>query len=185
MTPHTPPSPDGPPDDPGGAVSSWPTGRLLSVAARLVESSWEEYLRTRGLTHAGLIALHVLSEDGPSPQRPLARRCKVTDQTMSRTVEGLRRAGYVRVAADQRDRRRMLVTPTAQGLAVHEEALEAERSDPAVLRGLADYQTFRDQLLRLIGALGGAGTPPPLPPDPEPTGDPDLPGRPASGSGHG
>ena len=32
--------------------ASWPTGRLLSTAARLVEHAWAEHLESVGITHA-------------------------------------------------------------------------------------------------------------------------------------
>ena len=70
----------------GEGMSDWPTGRLLSTAARLVEHAWVEVLDELGLTHAGLIVLHVLGE-GPFSQRELARRARVETQTMSRTLE--------------------------------------------------------------------------------------------------
>jgi chorismate mutase len=44
------------------AIDDWPTGRLLSVAARLIEQRWRERLDEVGLTHAGLIVLHLLAE---------------------------------------------------------------------------------------------------------------------------
>ncbi|GLZ36974.1 MarR family transcriptional regulator [Actinokineospora sp. NBRC 105648] len=138
------------------AVSSWPTGRLLSVAARLVEHSWQEFLAARGLTHAGLITLHLLA-DGPRAQRALAHGAKVTDQTMSRTVERLARAGFVERETDPVDRRRTLVATTEAGRAVHREALRAEREDPQVLGAVRDYEAFRLQLVDLITALGVGG----------------------------
>ncbi|PPK66734.1 winged helix DNA-binding protein [Actinokineospora auranticolor] len=134
------------------AIATWPTGRLLSTAARLVEHSWERYLGTRGLTHAGLIVLHLLNA-GPQSQRTLARGAKVTDQTMSRTVDRLLRAGFVDRATDERDRRRTTVTITAAGREVHAEALVAEREDPVVLGAVRDYEAFRLQLVELVTSL--------------------------------
>jgi DNA-binding MarR family transcriptional regulator len=120
-------------------MESWPTGRLLSTAARLVEHAWAEALEARGLTHAGLIALHFL-DAGPLNQTELARRAKVENQTMSRTIERLERRGLVQREADPADRRRMIVTRTAEGAAAwaSTRSLESEVfpsvSDPAQLR---------------------------------------------------
>jgi DNA-binding MarR family transcriptional regulator len=120
-------------------MESWPTGRLLSTAARLVEHAWAEALEARGLTHAGLIALHFL-DAGPLNQTELARRAKVENQTMSRTIERLERRGLVQREADPADRRRMIVTRTAEGTAAwaSTRSLESEVfpsvSDPAQLR---------------------------------------------------
>ena len=74
--------------DPVGMMHDWPTGRLLSTAARLVEHAWVEALEQLGLSHAGLIVLHVLGP-GPLSQTELAKVARVEAQTMSRTLEGL------------------------------------------------------------------------------------------------
>ncbi|MGX7828702.1 MarR family winged helix-turn-helix transcriptional regulator [Actinokineospora sp. 24-640] len=140
------------PEDPVDPVADWPTGRLLSVAARLVEQSWHDFLATRGLSHAGLIALHLLVA-APSSQRELARRAKVTDQTMSRTVERLAKARMVGRGVDPADRRRTLVTITDRGREAHAEVLRAEREDPVVLGAIRDYEAFRLQLVDLVSSL--------------------------------
>lgn len=133
-------------------VESWPTGRLLSTAARLVEQSWEDRLRRVGVTHAGLIALHCLL-DGPLPQRRLAEACRVTDQTMSRTVDRLARAGYVTRGTDPRDERRVVISATAAGRAVHARAVAAER-DEALNTAVPDQEALRAQLVHLVRTLG-------------------------------
>ncbi len=130
-------------------LSTWPTGRLLAVAARLVEQRWTAVLDDMGLTHAGLIALHLL-RDGPLPQRTLAQRCQVTDQTMSRTLDRLAKAGFVTRATDPADGRRQLTRLTGRGRAVHEQAVRAE---PALLGDLGDDGSFRAGLLDLITRL--------------------------------
>jgi DNA-binding MarR family transcriptional regulator len=130
-------------------LSTWPTGRLLAVAARLAEQRWAAVLAGMGLTHAGLIALHTL-RDGPLPQRSLAQRCQVTDQTMSRTLDRLAKAGFVTRAPDPADARRHLTRLTAHGRTVHEQAVRAE---PALLGGLGDDGAFRARLLDLITRL--------------------------------
>lgn len=132
----------------GASVDSrdWPTGRLLSTAARLVEHAWNERLAAHGLTHAGVIALHVLG-DGPLPQTQLAGRCRVEDQTMSRTLERLERDGYVTRDRDTQDRRRVIVTRTAAGSS----ALAAASQGEADLVGeLEDEAVFRAQLVQII-----------------------------------
>ncbi|GAA3458157.1 MarR family winged helix-turn-helix transcriptional regulator [Saccharothrix longispora] len=132
-------------------VASWPTGRLLSVAARVVESRFDEVLAGLGLTHAGLIALHHLA-DGPLAQRQLAGLCKVTDQTMSRTIERLDRSGHVARAADVRDRRRVLVEITEAGREVLAAARREEQESESLLGAVDDYDHFRHQLITLIAA---------------------------------
>lgn len=127
-------------------MEHWPTGRLLSTAARLVEHAWAAALESRGLTHAGVVALHFL-DAGPLNQTDLARLAKVETQTMSRTIERLERLGYVRREADTRDRRRLIVTRTAAGDAAwaSTRSLEAE-----LFPALAEQERLRADLLQII-----------------------------------
>lgn len=126
-------------------VGSWPTGRLLSVAARLVEGRFDRFLHGLGLTHAGLICLHHLAA-GPMSQRQLAHRCRVTDQTMSRTVERLARTGHVDRSADLQDRRRTVVGITPLGTS----ALAAARAEEQRQSGHLLGPAFREQLINVI-----------------------------------
>ena len=135
-------------------VGSWPTGRLLSVAARVLERRFDEVLAGHGLTHAGLIALHHLVA-GPLAQRPLAAQCRVAEQTMSRTIERLARAGYVSRRPDALDRRRVAIEITGPGLDALAELRRAERESEELLGSLADYEHFREQLIGLVVALEG------------------------------
>ncbi|WP_231618501.1 MarR family winged helix-turn-helix transcriptional regulator [Nonomuraea sp. SBT364] len=132
-------------------IGAWPTGRLLSVAARVVEGRFHAFLETHGLTHAGLIALHHLAA-GPLSQREIAVLCRVTDQTISRTVDHLRQAGHVERHPDDRDRRRMLVRITEAGAEVVAAARHEERASDHLLGALDDYDWFREQLIKLIAA---------------------------------
>ncbi|GIH92906.1 MarR family winged helix-turn-helix transcriptional regulator [Planobispora siamensis] len=140
------------PDAVRADIRSWPTGRLLSVAARVVEGRFHDFLAGHGLTHAGLIVLHHAAE-GRLTQRELATLCRVTDQTMSRTIEHLRRSGYVVKETDAHDRRRVLIEITPGGRRVLDEAREQERRSDALFGALDDYAGFRDQLITLITAV--------------------------------
>jgi DNA-binding MarR family transcriptional regulator len=135
-------------------VDSWPTGRLLSVAARLVEGRFDRFLAGWHLTHAGLIVLHHLVA-GPLAQRELARLCRVTDQTMSRTIERLARTGHVARTPDGRDRRRTLTAITADGMDALAAARREERQSEQLLGAVEDYDHFRRQLITLITAVAG------------------------------
>ncbi|BCN44077.1 MULTISPECIES: MarR family winged helix-turn-helix transcriptional regulator [Prescottella] len=145
----TEPAPNRPPET--GGFDTWPTGRLLSTAARLVEHSWEQVLRAHGTTHAGLIALHSLT-DGPRSQRDMARACRVTDQTMSRTVERLERGGFVTRATDPGDERRQRVTITASGRDIYTRLLALEQDDDSLTAGVSDPPALRALLIELIRA---------------------------------
>ncbi len=140
------------PDAVRADVASWPTGRLLAVAARVLEHRFDAILAERGLSHAGLIALHHLV-GAPYAQRPLAALCRVTEQTMSRTLDRLRREGYVLTRPDDRDRRRMVVEITDAGRAEVDAARRAERESEVLLGAVDDYEGFRMQLVKIVVAL--------------------------------
>jgi DNA-binding MarR family transcriptional regulator len=131
-----------------GSMEGWPTGRLLSTAARMVEHAWAESLDAIGLTHAGIIALHLLG-GGPLSQTELAHRARVQTQTMSRTIERLEREGLVVREPDPADRRRMIVTRTDAGVAAWEatQTLEADLFPP-----MDDPEALRAALLTIISA---------------------------------
>ena len=133
--------------DPAG-MQGWPTGRLLSTAARLVEHAWVEALERLGLTHAGLVVLHVLGA-GPLSQTELARSARVAVQTMSRTLERLEREGYIAREKHPADGRRHVVTRTAAGGVAWESARTLE-SD--LFPGIADNAGMRAALLEIIHA---------------------------------
>jgi DNA-binding MarR family transcriptional regulator len=129
-------------------LAAWPTGRLLATAARATENRWHAALDGLGLTHAGLVALHLL-DGGPLAQADLARAARVEAQTMSRTLERLARAGHVRREPHPTDRRRILVARTADGDAALARAQVVERD---VFPSAADTDSFRGALLEIIRA---------------------------------
>ena len=118
---------------------NWPLGRLLGAASRAVERAWAEALEERGLTHAGLIVLHLL-ELGFDSQSDLARMAQVEPQTMSRTVDRLVREGLVTRTPDPGDRRRHVLAITEDGRTAFagvrglEDDVFPEVADPVALR---------------------------------------------------
>jgi len=138
-------------------LAAWPTGRLLATAARATENRWHAALDGLGLTHAGLVALHLL-DDGPLAQADLARAARVEAQTMSRTLDRLERAGHVRREQHPTDRRRVLVARTSEGDAALARAQVVERD---LFPSAADTAAFRAALLAIIRAqdAGESGAP--------------------------
>ncbi len=130
------------------AMERWPTGRLLSTAARLVEHAWTEGLERLQLTHAGLIALHLL-DAGPMSQTDLARTARVEVQTMSRTLERLEREGYVHREKHPKDGRRHVVTRTEAGRAAW---TAAQTLEVDLFPDIADDPQLRAALLQIIRA---------------------------------
>lgn len=136
------------PDDQFHRPDSWPTGRLLSTAARLVEHAWTSALEELGVTHAGLIALHLL-ESGPANQTDLASNARVENQTMSRTLDRLERDGYIMRAVDPTDGRRHVVQATDAGLAAWDAARSLEKE---IFPEIAEPAALRSALLEVISA---------------------------------
>jgi DNA-binding MarR family transcriptional regulator len=135
-------------------LNSWPTPRLLSTAARLVEHAWNEKLADLGLTHAGVIALEVLEADGPMAQTLLAARARVQAQTMGKTLSRLEAHGHVVRARSQTDRRAHEVSISELGKAALANARQLERT----LTADSDHATEElQELLRgIIRRLGSS-----------------------------
>lgn len=131
-------------------LPTWPTGRLLLVAARLVEREWNHVLAGHGLTHAGFLVLHSLAE-GPLAQRELAARTYVEEQTIGPVLERLERAGHVTRERDPADRRRMVVTRTASGSEVYDALIAADAAESIIK--VRDLGVFRDDLIRIITSI--------------------------------
>lgn len=129
-----------------GDMQSWPTGRLLATASRMVEHAWVDALERLGLTHAGLIVLHLL-QSGPLNQTSLAKHARVENQTISRTLERLQREGLIERAPDERDRRRQVVTITPIG---HEAWASARTLERDLMPQIEEAERFRQVLLSII-----------------------------------
>ena len=127
----------------------WPTGRLLSAAARLVEHEWNAHLARWELNHASLAVLHVLLA-GPMTQRELAAAVQVEDQTMSRTVAGLERSGYVERNRDAGDRRRVVVSLTEPGRRTVLKASDIEVAEGYFADAVEDVEALRRALIAVI-----------------------------------
>ena len=146
------------PPPPTDQASGWPTGRLLSTAARMVEQRWNEVLAGHGLTHAGFgVIAHLMS--GPLSQHQVAGLTKVEDQTISRTLDTLERQGHVSRQQDSADRRRRVVSLTAEGrrtfLTVASSGMDLEMVDDRVAEH-CDLDAFRAALLALLAPGGEA-----------------------------
>jgi MarR family transcriptional regulator, organic hydroperoxide resistance regulator len=147
------------------SLMAWPTGRLLSAAARRIEHDWDGYLETWHLNHASFPVLFLLARSDHS-QRELAEAMQVTEQTMSRMLARLERHGYVRRAPACGDRRRYVVTLTPTGARALELANDRERIEETTVGALSTTQVshLRDALLTLITAPGDEAGDRPRPP---------------------
>ena len=134
--------------------NQWPTNRLLSTAARLVEHAWNEELASLGVTHAGVMALDVLHSKGSMTQAQLAQEVRVQAQTMGKTLHRLEAHGHISRAKNERDRRSHVVSISPVGEGVLERAAHIEQG---LLGGGQDSdEEFRCRLVEIISSLGGA-----------------------------
>jgi DNA-binding MarR family transcriptional regulator len=67
-----------------------------------------------GLNPTDMRSLDVVGQLGPLSPTELARRVGLTTGGITTVIDRLERAGYVRRVADPRDRRRLLIEPTAR-----------------------------------------------------------------------
>lgn len=136
----------------GDPPEDWPTGRLLSAAARRVERAWDAYLAQWSLSHASLPVLAVLM-GGERSQREITAHLGVTEQTTSRMVAGLERSGYVRRSRHPEDRRRQVVQITATGRRSLAELNLRDAIDALVGHDLSDAELadLRRLLIRFLG----------------------------------
>lgn len=73
----------------------WEAVRLLSTAARLVRREIDNRLREVGLTQERVTVLRVLVSDGPMKRAELARRLRITAQTLGTSLVAMSRQGLV------------------------------------------------------------------------------------------
>ncbi|MEZ2390396.1 MarR family winged helix-turn-helix transcriptional regulator [bacterium RCC_150] len=132
-------------------IERWPTGRLLSTAARLAENAWDDSLRSIGLTHAGVIALEVLANTGPITQTMLAQIVRVQAQTMGQTLNRLEAHHHIGRRRSPEDRRVQLVSLTDAGRDAMERALKSEQQ--ALSKLPIDIDAFRNELKVLVREL--------------------------------
>ncbi|MEZ2389194.1 MarR family winged helix-turn-helix transcriptional regulator [bacterium RCC_150] len=135
-------------------MERWPTGRLLSTAARLVEHAWNEKLSGMGLTHAGVIVMEVLAAKGPTTQTTLAQIVRVQAQTMGKTLSRLEAHGHVSRARSVSDRRSQVVSLTEAGERTLGVAAQLEREVLAPVP--VDTATLRQELQSLVRQLANS-----------------------------
>lgn len=142
------------------APEAWPTGRLLSAAARRVERAWDGYLEEWGLTHASVPVLVVLTP-GPLSQREIAARMHVTEQSIGRVLRGLEDNGHITRQRHQADRRRRVVALTDVGRRAlvrldHAQNVESLIGDSLTSEEVAQLRAL---LVRMVTALPQEPTP--------------------------
>lgn len=133
---------------------TWPTGRLLSAAARRVERAWDAYLQQWNLTHASVPVLVVLAR-GSLSQREIAAQMHVTEQTIGRALRGLQHNGHITRETHPEDRRRHVVSLTPAGREALSALDRAQAVESLIGGSLSPEETaqLRALLIRLLADL--------------------------------
>lgn len=132
-------------------LSNWSINRLLSTAARMLEYSWNDQLKSLGLTHAGVTALGVIAREGMISQVKVASLVGVQAQTMGKTLARLEAHGHVFRTRNTIDRRSYLLGITEEGRRVLAEAENIDRRLASA--GELSNPQFRQMLIQIIETL--------------------------------
>lgn len=124
----------------------------LAVRARL-----DDLVRDDGLTALQYTALTVLERHPDLTSAQLARRSFVTAQTMADMVTSLLGRGLVERHRDERDRRRLVLSLTADGRALlqrHQGAVDALEREMLAGLDAAEAAELRASTLTCLRSLG-------------------------------
>ena len=128
----------------------------LYTASRAVVRSYAPLLEDAGLTYPQYITMLVLWE---APEQPrsvgeLGERLHLDSGTLTPLLKRLTALGYVTRSRDAEDERRVLVTVTAEGLALRDRLAAVPASFLSCLNvDVAEASALRDQLTALTVAL--------------------------------
>ena len=88
----------------------------LYAATRAVTRKYAEVLADAGLTYPQYLVMLALWTDGPLTVGDLGRRLRLDSGTLTPLLKRLEAAGRVERRRDPHDERRVVVSPTAEGL---------------------------------------------------------------------
>jgi len=129
-------------------MERWPTSRLLSTAARLVELAWNDRLRPLGLTYPAVLTLDAVASAGPITPGDLARSVRVQAQTMGPLLTRLESRGFILREPNRFDRRSQLISITDLGLTLLEQSHRQESNVLSVIN--LDSEGLRQELLAIV-----------------------------------
>lgn len=129
-------------------MDHWPTSRLLSTAARLVELAWNEKLRPLGLTYPAVLTLDAVASAGPITPGQLAQSVRVQAQTMGPLLNRLEARGFITREPNRFDRRSQLVSITPLGRDLLEQSQGQENSVLSTVD--LDSEGLRDELMAIV-----------------------------------
>jgi MarR family transcriptional regulator, transcriptional regulator for hemolysin len=130
-----------------------PVGRRLALTSKAVSSAFNAALAAEGGTLSSWLILSSLRGDRWSTQLELARSLGIESPTLTRHLENLERAGFVRRGRSETDRRAVRVELTDSGEAAHGRMLGAVIAFNRRLHdGLSsDDLRYLDHLLARLG----------------------------------
>lgn len=139
-------------------IREWSISRLMSTAARMFEYNWNRKLQTLGLTHAGVMALDVISREGGLTQAQVAHKVGVQAQTMGKTLTRLEAHGHIARERNAVDRRSYVMVLTDKGRRALAAAAEIEHDLAGT--GVLDHEELRQALEQVIRDLSETDTMP-------------------------
>jgi DNA-binding MarR family transcriptional regulator len=134
-------------DDEAGVLSE-----LLMRAARAQRSRWRDLLAPWDLSPSQARALRVLCDRQEVRVSDLAEGLRIAPRSATEVVDSLEARGLVERTADPRDRRAVILRPTADGRRISAEVDAARAADARALFGRLSAED-RAQLTRILSAL--------------------------------
>ena len=149
-------------DDPIIAAPLWPHGEcsLMHLVRRAGQHSttcWTQCVDT-GLSAVQYAILVVLAEETICDQQTLGNRAGFDKATGSYLIDRMSKGGLLRVEVDADNRRRKLVTMTAEGEVMLNRMIEQAKQAEELIAQRLDTQDVAD-LKRLLSKLGGLQEP--------------------------
>ncbi|MGK3122562.1 MarR family winged helix-turn-helix transcriptional regulator [Candidatus Pantoea formicae] len=144
------------------AAPLWPHGdcSLMHLVRRAGQHStfcWSQCVDT-GLSAVQYAILVVLAEETVCDQQTLGNRAGFDKATGTYVIDRMSKSGLLNVETDATNRRRKLVTMTAEGEAMLNLMIEQAKSAEKMITANLDMQDIAD-LKRLLSKLGGLQEP--------------------------
>lgn len=124
----------------------------------MFEYNWNRQLQSLGLTHAGVMALDVIGQQGGLTQAQVAHAVGVQAQTMGKTLTRLESYGHIARERNTVDRRSYVLVITEKGRRALAEAHEIENNLAGT--GVLDHEELREALQQVIRDLSNTDTMP-------------------------
>lgn len=140
------------------AAPLWPHGdsslmHLMRRAGQHSTTCWSQCVNT-GLSAVQYAILVVLDEETSCDQQTLGNRAGFDKATGTYVIDRMTKNGLLNVQIDPANRRRKLVTLTANGQAMLAQMIEQAKSAEKMITAGLDAQDISD-LKRLLSKLGG------------------------------